>query len=138
MTKTRTRWNSSIAVKPNAKRPLRKAKPRTLNKKRANKRKRDNWGPVGYVAFVKSFGCECRRAMRMSLLECYGEVQAHHVTTRGALGKGLDNLVPLCAQHHWALHNNGRKWFDDAFGLDLRDKALLYGKVWRLSQDTAT
>lgn len=43
--------------------------------------------------------------------ECYGPVQAHHVTTRGARGGDeKENLMPLCQRHHADWHFKGPGW----------------------------
>lgn len=56
-------------------------------------------------------------------------VDPHHVKTRGAGGKDtLDNLMPLCREHHTEIHKIGKKTFFKKY----EEKILSHRILWRL------
>ena len=64
----------------------------------------------------------------------WGSVQKHHVKTRGSmrgmpqLEQDRNNIVPLCPSCHDKVHKMGRKEFELAYRIDLKDTARY---VWR-------
>ena len=104
---------------------------------KAKKPKRDPdvvWhGPGGendsHREFVRSRGC------LLSLTECFGPVETHHVTTQRNGGTFRD-LVPLCQGHHTGAPNgdrnfqafpvhDGRETFVKQYRIDLTHQAAL-------------
>lgn len=49
---------------------------------------------------------------------CWGKIEAHHVTTRGA-GGGDETAIPVCSAAHRLVHDLGRMTFERRFGKDL-------------------
>ncbi len=74
-------------------------------------------------AFVCTFECAARSET------CYGRIDPHHVTTRGA-GGGDETCIPLCRGHHIEIHAIGVETFAKKHGLDLLEKAAL---LWKKS-----
>lgn len=53
--------------------------------------------------------------------ECFGQVVAHHVRSRGAKGDDVaDNLWALCMRHHAEIHSLGTYTF-----------CIKYGREWK-------
>lgn len=51
---------------------------------------------------------ESYREMPCAVCFRYGDVVAHHITTKGAGGDDVpNNLMPLCAFHHRMVHDKG-------------------------------
>lgn len=59
--------------------------------------------------------------------ECYGPIEAHHVTTRGAGGSDME-VVPLCSRAHMLGHSMGWITFGERYGVDLEKMAA---ELWR-------
>lgn len=59
-------------------------------------------------------------------------IHAHHVRKYTEAGMGLkpgdEWVVPLCQDHHGALHTNGQATFESMHGLDLREAALWFAR----------
>jgi hypothetical protein len=71
-----------------------------------------------YLAWVRTLPCAvCLKP----------GAHAHHLSTRGSGGGDL-TAVPLCAEHHGAIHTRGDRTFGDAVGVNL----------WRVAHDLAT
>lgn len=66
-----------------------------------------------YLAWVRTLPCAVCHKLG---------VHAHHLTTRGAGGSDLA-VVPLCADHHNAIHTRGDRTFGDAVGVNLWEVA---------------
>lgn len=82
-------------------------------------------GPVDcrpHLQWIRGHWCSVKG------LECFGNVEAHHVKTRGA-GGGDDMTVPLCSFHHARLDSPGwsQKRFEGMYGLDLHAVAA---RLW--------
>jgi hypothetical protein len=58
---------------------------------------------------------------------CYGPLDNHHITTRGAGGSDdPENIVRLCRKHHSECHSIGRESFFKKYDLmPLLERALL-------------
>lgn len=94
-----------------------------VNKGRKARLREQQWGPPGWVQFVKSQRC----------CACHGPYpEAAHEPSRGAGGTWKD-IVPLCAHCHrtrpGAIHQIGRRLFEEKNNLDLEEvKARLLDK----------
>jgi len=67
-----------------------------------------------YLEYIRTMRC----------LVCQRSGQAHHVggpeSGRGYAHKGSDyRTIPLCYEHHYELHDDGRETFCIRYGLDL-------------------
>lgn len=51
-----------------------------------------------------------------------------HVRTRGAGGKDLGNVVPLCRRCHSQRHDLGLEWIRETYGVDLAAEAAALAK----------
>jgi len=63
-----------------------------------------------YLDYVRSHFClvpGCRR-----------KAEAHHLVSRGAGGSDY-TAVPLCREHHWAVHNAGPEHFERVVDVNL-------------------
>ena len=59
---------------------------------------------------------------------CSGEIDAHHVRSRGAGGIDEANVVPLCHGHHMEGHTGGWHTFQQKHDIDLTDRAE---RIWK-------
>ena len=86
------------------------------------------------LAFVRELPClVCER--QETERRHYERVHPHHVRTRGAGGKDVGNVVPLCGDHHGGLHAVGRGTFEKLHGVDLVALAEGVTMKWRASGD---
>ena len=80
-----------------------------------------------YRDFIRSLGCV------VGGKDCFGDILAHHVKTKGA-GHGDEyNLVPLCFSHHtWnnGVHAIGKIRFEEKYSLNLEDLAVKLYEHW--------
>lgn len=90
-----------------------------------------------HLDYVRSRGCAvavARASVRGARCSCRGPVQAHHVRTAANAGMGLKPpdscAVGLCILHHRALHDLGRRTFEQSYGLDL---AAIAARRWEES-----
>lgn len=77
-----------------------------------------------HLRYVRAQGC----VIRVKAADrCYGPIEAHHVRTAANSGMGMKPppaaTVGLCALHHRALHNSGRRTFETTYGVDLAAEA---------------
>ena len=61
----------------------------------------------GHRRWVKSLECLCRNH---PTIKCEGDMDPHHVRTRGA-GGGDEQVIPLCRRHHSLLDS---PWYTPA------------------------
>lgn len=88
-----------------------KLKARRVSKRFANRRH------PAFAAWVRSGLCLIGE-------QCFGTgVEACHVTSRGAGGDDLGNLVPMCRAHHREQHQIGIRSFERKYGVDLKAHA---------------
>jgi hypothetical protein len=53
--------------------------------------------------------------------DCFGPVDRHHIKTRGAGGKDIEeNIIFLCRKHHTEVHAIGRVTFFKKYGIESR------------------
>lgn len=109
----------------------RKAAPRGLTrspmKNRANQVERDR-ERMTHCASLPCIACLVTGRRQES------RTQADHIKTRGAGGKEVGNLWPLCAYHHDERHRLGLTSFEAMYHLDAKkagaDVEYIYG-AWR-------
>ncbi len=62
--------------------------------------------------------------------ECRGKTHSHHIVSRGAGGKEINNLIPLCASHHVmganSIHFLGKKTFEKKYKINLKEEGVKY------------
>lgn len=95
------------------------------NAKRKSERWTRQFGSPERVAFVRSLCC-------VACLN-FGEIENHHITSRGAGGVATD-IVPLCQTCHRAWHKQGRRTFCarwEIFEEDLRGFAAHTEEMWQ-------
>lgn len=87
----------------------------------------------GHLKWVRGFHCLASLFARAvpGLIPCGGNIEAHHVRTRGA-GGGDEQVVPLCHDHHMQLDSPGwsAKRFEEAYRLHMAETAA---SLWRQS-----
>lgn len=76
-----------------------------------------------------------RARFRCCVPGCNAPAEPHHVRTKGALGKQVDegNVAPLCAHHHTgaaSVHYLGRRTFARRFKVCLPAEALVVLLAW--------
>lgn len=77
-----------------------------------------------YRAWIREHPCLlCRYS--------FGPSEAAHVTSRGAGGKDIGNMVPLCKAHHVSQHIIGIRSFERLNNVNLRAEALRYAELYR-------
>lgn len=90
-----------------------------------------------YVAWFRAqkLPCLCSQLVVGSQVgPCRGAIEAAHVKSRGAGGEDADNLVPLCAAHHAALHRIGQRSFEFHIGQKLKPIAKRIGSAFYAEQ----
>jgi len=65
-----------------------------------------------YLDYIKQMECLVYEDFGF---ECCGEVDAHHVKTKGSGGGEEGNLIPLCRKHHSLVHSMGRLTFQQKY-----------------------
>jgi hypothetical protein len=73
-----------------------------------------------HLKWVRTLGC--------GIPGCFGTpIHAHHDRSAANSGTGLkpgdENVVNLCAYHHYELHQRGKRGFQAKYGLELADHA---------------
>jgi hypothetical protein len=104
-----------------------------VNRKRAKKRKLEQFGPPGFADFVREYGCVVGRE-GSSLMTCMGPVQVAHLRSRGAGGGWRENCVGLCAGHHGVQHSLGVVTFAKQYAIDLDLWAAAVTHQWDLNE----
>lgn len=74
----------------------------------------------GHLRWVRT-GFQCAIAGK-SDHECFGSIETHHVTSRGAGGDDTQ-VVPLCTRAHVIGHQIGWTTFGQRYGVDLEKMA---------------
>lgn len=102
--------------------PKRRRKPRMLHKDETVIR------CPSHLQWVR--GANCIAYNRDAKFPCQGNIEAHHVKTRGA-GGGDEQVVPICQFHHTQLDSPGwsSKRFDEYYRLSQADTAVALWKV---------
>jgi hypothetical protein len=130
-TNKRTRWNSTIVVKENARPPKRKTAVKKRRPDRIKKRREEAFGAK--AEWIRTLPCVFAVWHRPPSTEtrvlCEGRVQAMHTVSRGAGGKAR-HLVPACAGHHNECHTQGQRTTENKYGTHLPMAAELYEALW--------
>lgn len=100
--------------------------PRRRKKPKMGLRVSDKIHCPAHARWVRGF--ECLIAGKATH-ECWGRMEAHHVTSRGA-GGGDETLVPLCSRAHVLGHSMGWDSFEKLYGVNLEATAA---ELWRTS-----
>ena len=65
-----------------------------------------------YKIFIKSLTCLIAEDFGF---ECWGDIDAHHIKSKGSGGGFINNLIPLCRKHHSLVHSMGRLTFQQKY-----------------------
>ena len=61
---------------------------------------------------------------------CGDYAEPSHITSRGAGGYDVGNVVPMCHQHHQEFHDWGIWSFQERWKVSLRDMAMQYAALY--------
>lgn len=108
------------------------------NRKRVAMRKERDFGT--YADWIRLLPCavpgEPRHWGRWSAKHQMAVCDAAHVRSRGAGGRSLGNLIPLCTGHHLEQHRIGVESFAAKYGIDLSAVASALAARWK--EETGT
>jgi hypothetical protein len=124
-TNKRTRWNSTIVVKENARPPKRKTAVKKRRPDRIKKRREECYGKHSeWVVANHCFVCEAIGAVQQT-----PTIPGHAAKTRGGGGKAR-HICDICVDHENLWHYMGPDTFDSFHGVDCKARAAY---LWSIS-----